>query len=183
MTILIIGIIVFFALHFVPSFPGIKQGLVDRMGLMGYRGFFSVLSTAGLALIVWGYWQSEFTPVYEPSPNARYITMACVLLAFVCLASANMQNHIRKALKHPMLVGIGLWALGHLIANGDLASIILFGAFLIYAVIDILAANAQGRVKVVEPKLTHDVIAIIAGLALYAVVLYLHPIVIGVAII
>jgi uncharacterized membrane protein len=183
MTILIIGLIVFFAVHFVPGMPGLKQNLIDRFGDNGYRGLFSVAALAGLGLVIWGFSSAEFIEVFEPPAWGRHVTMVCVLLAMICLASSSFKGRIRKAISHPMLFGIGFWSLGHLFANGDLAALLLFGSFLVFAVIDVFLANAQNRIASFEPKAMHDLFAIIGGVVIYAVFFMLHPYVIGVAII
>jgi len=183
MTILIIGLIVFFAIHFVPAMPALKASLKDRLGANGYQGAFSLISFAGLGLIIWGYSQAEWAPIYEPPTWGRHVTMAAVLLAIICLVSSNLKGRIKKILRHPMLVGIVLWGTGHLFANGDLASVLLFGSFVVYSLLDIALANAQGRVASVEVTPVHDAIAVVGGIVLYGVFLFLHPYVIGVPVI
>jgi len=180
MTLLIIGLILFFAIHFVPAMPGLKASLVGRMGENGYKGLFSLVSLAGLVLMIWGYVSAPFETVYTPPDGGRMVASVLVLLGLIALAAFHLQSYTRKFLKHPMLVGIALWSLGHLFANGDLASVLLFGSFFAYSIIDMTVATAQGRVKQVTPKAAHDVIGLVAGIAIYAILLYLHPIVIGV---
>lgn len=183
MTILIIGLIVFFAVHFVPAVTGLKQSLKDRLGANGYQGLFSLVAAAGLGLIIWGYAQAEWVTLYDPPVWGRHVTMLAVLAALICLAAFNLRGRIKKALRHPMLTGIALWAAGHLFANGDVASVLLFGSFLVYSLLDIMLANAQGRVAGIEVKPLHDVIAVAAGLVVYLVFIFLHPYVIGVPVI
>jgi len=183
MTILIIGLILFFAMHFVPALPDFKQSLIERFGKMGYRGLFSILSLIGLVMIIWGKGAAEYVDLYEPPAGGRHGTMALVLVAFILLASYQLKSRIRKLLRHPMLVAIALWGLGHLLANGDVASVVLFGSFLVYAVLAILLANAQKPAPQFDVKPLHDVIAVIAGIAIYVVVLFAHPWLIGVPVI
>lgn len=180
---LVIGLVLFFAVHFVPAMAGLKQSLRNRLGANGYRGLFSLVSLAGLALIVWGYATAETSHVYTPPVWGRHATMALVLLAFICLAAANMRGNIRKTLRHPMLTGIALWGTGHLLANGDLVSVLLFGSFVTYAVLDMVIATSQGRVAQFEVKPAHDIVAVVAGAAVYVGFLFLHPYVIGVAVV
>jgi uncharacterized membrane protein len=183
MTILIVGLVIFFAVHFLPSMTAVRQGLIARRGEGPYKGLFSVVSLIGFGLIIWGYSQSEFVAVYDPPAWGRHVTMALVLLAFICFAYFHLKSRIRKAIGHPMLFGIALWAIGHLFANGDQASLLLFGSFLVFSVIDILIANAQGRVKQFEVKPAHDFIGVGVGVVLYVVFFALHPYIIGVPII
>ncbi len=109
MTLLIIGLVIFFAVHLVPAMTGLKQSLKDRFGDNGYRGVFTVISLVGFVLIIWGYARAEWADVYFPPDWGRSVTMILVLLAFILLAAANMKGRIRKTLKHPMLIGILLW--------------------------------------------------------------------------
>lgn len=183
MTLLIIGLLLFFGVHFVPAAPGLKQSLTDRLGANGYKGVFSLVSAAGLGLIIWGYSRAEFVAVYDPPLWGRHVTMLLVLMAFICLAAFDLKTRIKRLLQHPMLIGIILWGAGHLLANGDLASVMMFGAFVAYGVADILLANAQGRVKESEVKPFHDLLAIVGGLVIYAVFIMIHPYVIGVPVI
>lgn len=183
MTKLLIGLVLFFAVHFVPAMTGVKQSLRDRFGANGYRGAFSLVSLAGFALIIWGYATAETSHVYAPPVWGRHVTMALVLLAFVCLAAANMRGNIRKTLRHPMLIGVALWGIGHLLANGDLVSVLLFGSFVAYAILDMVIATSQGRVAEFEVKPANDIVAVLAGVVAYAIFLFLHPYVIGVAVV
>ena len=183
MTLLILGLGLFVAVHFVPAMTGFKQSLKDRFGENGYRGLFSILSFAGLGLIIFGYANAEWTTVYDPPTWGRHVTLILVLLAFIFFAAANMKGRIRRTLKHPMLIGVTLWGTGHLLANGDLASVVLFGTFIAYSLIDIMLANAQGRVAVFEVKPVHDVMAVVGGLMVYIGFVFLHPYIIGVPVI
>ncbi len=183
MTILITGLIIFFAIHLVPVVPGFKQSLIERFGKMGYRGLFSVLSLIGLVMIIWGKGSAEFIDLYEPPKGGRHGAMALVLVAFILLASYQLKSRIRKTLRHPMLIAIALWGLGHLLANGDVASVVLFGSFFAYAVLAIVLANAQNPAPQFDVNPRHDLIAVIAGIAIYVVVLFSHPWLIGVAVV
>ena len=180
MILLIFGLIIFFAIHLVPALPDVKQNLIERFGKMGYRGLFSILALIGLALIIWGKGAAEFIDLYEPPKGGRHATMALVLISFILLASFKLNSWIRKTLRHPMLLAIALWGLGHLLANGDLASVVLFGSFFAYAVTAIVLANAQKPAPQFDVIPRHDVIAVIAGIAIYVVVLFAHPWLIGV---
>lgn len=183
MTLLISGLVIFFAVHLVPAMTGLKQSLKGRLGDNGYRGTFSIVSLIGIALIIWGFSQAEWADVYFPPDWGRHVNMVLVLVAFVCFAAANMRGRIRKTLRHPMLIGILLWGTGHLLANGDLASVLLFGSFVAYAIVDMALASAQGRIAQFDVKPAHDIMAVVGGAAVYAIFLFLHPYVIGVPVI
>lgn len=180
MTLLLIGLGIFFAMHLVPVMTGIKAALKQRMGEKGYAGMFSLVSLAGLVLIVWGYANSEWVTVYDPPTWGRHVTLPLVAVAFILLASANMKGRIRKTLKHPMLIGIALWGTGHLFANGDLASVVLFASFVAYAIVDSVLATAQGRIAQFDVVPRHDVMALVGGLVAYVAFMFLHPYIIGV---
>jgi uncharacterized membrane protein len=186
MTLLLIGIVVFLGVHLLPALPEIREQLIERLGKNLYRGLFSALSALGFVLIVWGFARAPFLQVWTPPSWTRHVAMLLMLPVFILIIAAYLPGKIKEAVKHPFLVAIKTWALAHLIANGDLASIILFGSFLAYAVIDRVALKhraATGLVTVSQapdsPR--NDIIAVVGGLIFYAVFLvWLHPLLIGV---
>ena len=185
MILLIIGIVAVIGIHLLPAFPDLRDRLIERLGKNGYRIFFSVVSTLGLVLLIWGFAKAPFIQIWSPPGWTRHIAMLLMLPVFVLLIAAYLPGRIKAAVKNPFLDAISTWALAHLIANGDLASIILFGSFLAYAVFDRIRLKrraATGLVTVPEtgpPR--NDVIAVVGGLALYGVFLvWLHPLLIGV---
>lgn len=178
MWILILGLLVFFSVH---SVRMVAPGFRDRQLELSpgrWKGIYALVSTIGLGLIIWGWiaFRGEAPELYEPPAWGRHVAMGLVWIAFVLLASANMPpGRIRVFLKHPMLTGIILWAAGHLFANGDLASVLLFGSFLLYAAVNRVAVIARGdpAPEVTRPR--SDLIAVLAGTALYVLfVLWLH---------
>lgn len=181
MTILIIGLAVFLGVHLLPAMPAVRAALVARWGEQRYKGVFSIASAAGLALIVAGYAGSgERVAVFAPLPAAKAVAPAAMTLSFVLLAAANMRGHLRRLLRHPMLLGVLIWSLVHLLANGDRAGVALFGAFLAYALIDLVSAISRGAVKSFEPNGRHDVIAVLAGVVVALVVMTFHRLLFGV---
>src|SRR5690606_20079705 len=126
MAILIAGLAIFFLPHLVPMFPSARTRLAGALGEGPYKALFTGASLLGIIVIVWGKSVADFVPVYEPPAWGRQATMLLVLLAFICLFAFHLQGRIRRTLRHPFLTGIGLWGIGHLLANGDLASILLF---------------------------------------------------------
>jgi len=186
MTLLVLGIAIFLGVHLIPALPEIREQLIARLGRNLYRGLFSALAALGFVLIVWGFASAPFLQVWSPPGWTRYVAMVLMLPVFVLLIAAYLPGKIKETVKHPFLVAIKTWALAHLIANGDLASIILFGSFLTYAVIDRVALKhrpATGLVTVGEapdaPR--NDIIAVVGGLVFYVVFLiWLHPLLIGV---
>ena len=175
MTLLVLGLVLFIGIHLVPSAPPLRAKLVQGLGEGPYKGVFALVSAAGLVLIVLG-WPGTQVPVHAFSPLAAAGKAAPVVvtLAFILFAAANMRTHIRAKLRHPMLIGLLLWAVVHLLANGDLAGTVLFGSFAAYAIFAIASAESRGAVKPVMPTWKHDAIAVVAGLALAYVVMHFH---------
>ncbi len=125
MTLLIIGIAVFLGIHLLPTVGGWREKLVGRLGLDGYKVLFSLLSIASFALLVYGFARAPLIQVWSPPSWTRWVAIVLMLPAFIFLVAAYVPGQIKAKLKHPFLVAIKTWALAHLIANGDLASIIL----------------------------------------------------------
>lgn len=185
MTVLIVGIIVMIGIHLVPTFPDVRDRLIVQLGVAGYRILFSIVSTLGLVLLIWGFARAPFVQIWSPPDWTRYVAMVLMLPVFILLIAAYVPGQIKAKVKNPFVDAISTWALAHLIANGDLASIILFGSFLAYSVYDRIALKrraATGLVTVAEtgpPR--NDIIAVVGGLALYVIFLvWLHPLLIGV---
>jgi uncharacterized membrane protein len=187
MTLLIIGIIAFLGVHALPTFPDLRARLVGQWGEAGYRIAFSLISIAAFVLLVYGFAKAPVVQVWSPPDWTRWVAIVLMLPAFIFLVAAYFPGRIKASLKHPFLVAIKTWALAHLIANGDLASIILFGSFLAYAVYDRIALKRRqptGLVAAMGPaKPQNDVIAVLGGTALYVIFLvWLHPLLIGQAV-
>ncbi|HVL74981.1 MAG TPA: NnrU family protein [Noviherbaspirillum sp.] len=183
MTILVLGLVLFLGIHLVPTSPALRMQLAGRLGEHGYRGGFSAMAAIGLILIVVGYGIAPPGPqLFEPLHAARVWAPAAMVLSFILLAAANMRTHLRRVLRHPMLIGVGLWALVHLLANGSLRATILFGAFLAYVVLDFASATARHAVKTFSPAFSQDVIAVAAGTVLALLVMALHGWLFGVAV-
>jgi uncharacterized membrane protein len=136
---------------------------------------FALISALGLALIVIGYSRAPSEPrLFNPFPGAIAIAPIAMAVSFVLLAAANMRAHIRRAVRHPMLIGIGIWAMVHLLANGHAKATLLFGAFLAYAAIDIISATGRHAVKPFKPVAKQDAIAVVAGILLALLVMTFH---------
>lgn len=188
MTLLIVGIIIFFGVHYLPAFPSARAGLMNAIGENGYKIFFSVFSILGLVLLIYGFATAPLIPIWTPPIWTRHLALLLMLPAFIFLVAAYVPGHIKRAIKHPMLAAIKTWALAHLLANGDLAGMILFGSFLVFAVLDRIALKGREPSELVETKgaggLRGDVIAVVLGTVFYAVFLiWLHPLLIGRAVV
>lgn len=186
MAILIVGLIVFLGIHSISIFaPGLRDGLAARLGAGPWRGIYSLISLVGFVLLVWGYGVARREPVvlYSPPFWTHHVTALLMLPVFPLLFAAYFPGRIKAALKHPMLVAVKLWAVAHLISNGTLADVLLFGAFLAWAVADRMSYKhrTQRPLKGAPPAARNDVIVVVVGLALYvAFVLWLHLKLIGV---
>jgi uncharacterized membrane protein len=184
MTLLIIGIVVFLGLHLLPAVSGLREKLVGRLGENGYKALFSLLSIAGFVLLVYGFAKAPVIQVWSPPGWTRWVAIVLMLPAFIFLVAAYVPGKIKSRLKHPFLVAIKTWALAHLIANGDLASIILFGSFLAYAVFDRITLKRRKPTSLIGVAASgpprNDLIAVVLGTVLYVVFLvWLHPLLIG----
>jgi len=183
-----LGMAIFFGAHLFAAFrPRGAGDLRVRMGESVYRAAFSVVSIAGLALLIVGYGDVRGAPsLWFPPEWARHIPMALMLPAMIFFVAAEApMGRIKRAAKHPMLAGVKLWAFGHLAANGDLPSVILFGAFLAYAVLDRIVVKRRAAPSQPTPVTAKgDVIAVVGGIGLYLViVLWAHTALIGVPVI
>jgi uncharacterized membrane protein len=185
MTTLILGLVLFFAAHSFTMFRTARSRVVERLGVLPYRGLYSLLALVGFVLIVLGYGDAPRIALWTPPYWLRHVTMVLMLPVFVLLVAAYLPGHLKARVGNPMLIALKTWAFAHLLANGDLASVLLFGAFLAWAVIDLVAVKRGGRTPVVAaPRALYDVVAVIAGLALYAgFVSGLHRLVSGVPLI
>mgnify|MGYP001080072576 CR=1 FL=1 len=187
MTLLIIGLILFLGIHSIRIVADpLRQSLVDRMGLLPFKAVYAVVSIVGLVLIVQGYGAARLDPVvlYQPPAFLRHLTMLLMLIVFPALLAAYFPGRIQSTLKHPMLVAVKAWALSHLLVNGTLADVLLFGGFLAWAVADRISVKrrADSSPFVQMPATgVNDVIVVVGGLGLYlAFVFWLHRLLIGV---
>jgi uncharacterized membrane protein len=186
LAILILGLAVFLGAHLFVSFRDDRARMIARLGTGGYRALFAMNALIGLALIVWGFAQYRthgWIQIWSPPAFMRHITIGLMLLAAIFFTAAFIPSHIKAKLKHPMLAGVKTWALAHLLSNGDLGSILLFGSFLAWGVYARIAAKQRGDVGTMTAPSgwTNDIIAVALGIVIYlALGFAFHPIVIGV---
>ena len=182
MNLLILGIIIFFSIHLVPISP-LKNILINQLGENKYKGLYSLIALVGLLIIIYGFGHADFYHVWDPLPYSREIAIALMPISMVLLVAANMQTNIKRYIKHPMLVAILVWSFVHLIGNGDLRSIILFASFGVYALIDIIfSKKVLTTNNTTNYTLAKDIIVIIIGLLIYAIIVHFHQYIAGVAI-
>jgi uncharacterized membrane protein len=183
---MILGLALFLGAHSLPTMVDRRAALLGRLGEGGYKGAFSMASLAGLVLIAIGYGlyrQSGYIQLWTPPRGLSHLTLLLMWPALIAFVAAYLPGEIKRRLKHPMLVGVKIWAFSHLIANGDLGSLILFGAILAWAVYDrISVKKRQPDAGAGIPKGfgRNDVIAILIGTAAWGLLIKLHPWLIGV---
>lgn len=191
MALFILGAILFFSSHLLPAFAGPRAALRERLGDGPYRGLYSLVALAGVVLIVMGYadWRFAGSPqLWDPPTFLRHLTLLLMLPVFPLLFAAYMPGRIKVAVKHPMILAVKVWAFAHLLANGDLASMVLFGLFLAWGVVDRISLKrreAAGLVRVSrEGSARYDLIAVALGLVVYGLFVWkLHTWLIGVPVI
>lgn len=180
MILLVTGVLLTSLLHLVAAVPSLKARIKKRTGEKAYGPAFGIASLAGIAITVLGWRASAFVPVYDAPEWGRIAAFLFTLVAFICLGIFIFRGSLRQKLRFPMALGAISWAVGHLLANGDLASIILFGGFLAYAVAHIAIGTANGVRPSPEVRGGHDLLSVMIGIALYGVMAQLHGALIGV---
>ncbi len=190
LAIMIVGLALFFGTHLVTTRRELRARLIAARGEAAYKIGYSLLSALGLVLIVWGfsrYRTSGWIEVWSPPVAMRHVALALMPFAVILVVASYVRGRIYATLKHPMLAGVKLWALVHLLANGDLGSIVLFGSFLAWAVYDRISLKHRsdaGAPPIPVGGLRNDVIAVTLGVVAYlALALAFHPFVIGVPVI
>lgn len=180
MTLLAIGLIVFIGIHSLPMFPVLRQTLVARFQLKGYKLLFTAVAVLGLVLIIIGKAKANFVHVYMPPSWGRHPAMLLMLFAFILLPAAHMPGNIKRFTRHPMLWGVVLWSVAHLLANGDQASLLLFGGLGLYSLVDMVSANRRGaRLQAERVPARKDAMVVMAGVLSYFIFLVLHPYLFG----
>ncbi|HEX8164396.1 MAG TPA: NnrU family protein [Beijerinckiaceae bacterium] len=190
MTLLVLGLVLFLGSHVFTLARGPRDALVARLGEGPYKGLYSLVALAGVALIAVGfgrYRAAGYIPVWEPPVFTRHLALLLVWAAFVMVAAAYLPGRIKRALKHPMLAGVKVWAAAHLLANGDLGSILLFGSILAWAVVARISAKRRDEVRdhagpaAAPAGVRNDLIAVAIGTVVWlAFVWRLHTWLIGV---
>jgi uncharacterized membrane protein len=190
LVVMILGLALFFAAHTLTTQRDLRGRFVASMGEGGYKVGYALVSLAGLALIIWGFALYRATGVWNiwhPPTFLKHLNVALMLPATILVAASYIRGGIYTKLKHPMLTGIKLWAFGHLLANGDLGGIILFGSFLAWAVFDRISLKHRadaGAPPIPVGGATNDLIAVAVGVVAYlALAFAFHPVVIGIPVV
>ena len=184
---LILGLVVFLGVHVLTSLRETRARLIERLGPGPYKALYSLIAAVGFVLIVIGFGRYRATgwiDIWHPPAWTRVVAAVLIWPAFISVTAAYIRGDIARTLKHPMLVGIKLWAFAHLIANGDLGSIILFGSVLAWAVYDRISLKHRsdaGAPPIPYGGRQNDIIAVVVGTIIYlAFGLVFHPLWIGV---
>ncbi len=178
MSLLVLGLLLFLGTHTIPVVaPRWRQGMIARLGEAPFKGLYALASLVGFVFIIWGFAKASTHPalIYTPALGARRITAALMPFALIlAVASVLPPGRIKRWVRHPLLIGTILFAVGHLLANGDLAGIILFGAFLLWAIVDLASAFRWSPATTPAGGLSTagDVAAIVAGLVLYGLLVW-----------
>ena len=181
MALLIGGLVLFIGVHLLPSSGRLRAALAARLGENGYKILFSLVSVAGLVLTAVGYGQAPRDQIFEPSQTARTLLPVAMAIAFMLVVIANVPGRIRRALRHPMLAGVLIWSTLHLLANGDLASNVMFGAFALWAVFAILSEEYRARrLGSGQGSWKFDLGGAVAGLLVFWLVFRFHANLFGV---
>ena len=190
LLVMILGLVLFFAAHIFTTKREARAQVIARLGERPYAILYSLVSLAGLVLIIWGfahYRAAGEIGVWDPPRAFKHITLALMLPAVILVVASYIRGRIFVTLKHPMLAGVMLWAAGHLLANGDLGGIILFGSFLIWAVYDRISMRWRtdsGAPPIPVGGITNDMIAVVVGVVVYlALAFVFHPVAIGVPVV
>jgi uncharacterized membrane protein len=188
MLMLIIGLLVFLGVHSLRiSGENWRTALIATRGEGPYKGVYSLVSAIGLGLLIWGYGLARQEPVvlWQPMGWTRHLAALLMLISFVMLAAAYVPgNGIKSALKHPMVLGVKVWALAHLLSNNTLADVLLFGGFLVWAVVDFRSARQRDRkagTVYASGSLPRTVLTVVLGLLVWVVFsFWAHGLLIGV---
>lgn len=188
MSLLVLGLVLFLGVHSVSIVaPAWRDGQVARRGERAWKGVYALVSLVAFVLLIYGYGLARQAPVvlYSPPAALRHLALLLMLPVFPLLFAAYMPGRIQRAAKHPMLLAVKFWAAAHLLANGTLADVLLFGAFLVWAVADRISVKRRGAPRSVPgapPSAFNDIVALVGGLVVYVVFLFwAHHWLIGVA--
>ncbi len=183
MTLMILGLALWWASHMFPIFlSGPRAAVIARLGAGPYKGLFALVSLAAIVLMVTGYRQAEFTTVWTPPAWTMHLNNLLMLLAIFLIGAKNAKSSAKHYVRHPMLAGVALWTVAHLLVNGDLASILLFGGLLVWALHAMIGTNARDGAWERPPKgdraglVRHGIITVVV----FAVIVAIHGPLLGV---
>lgn len=184
MGLLITGMLGFIIIHAIPSVTPLRKNLGNSLGEEKFKLLFSLVSLVAFITLIVGMVRAPFELVWVTPLWGRNAALVLMALAFICLVASGAPTNITRYTRHPMLWGIVFWSLAHLLANGDKASLILFGGFGLYSLYAMLSQTLRGAKKsdITQP-LAKDIVTVVVGLVVYAVFLVVHPWLFGPAVI
>ena len=185
MGLLIAGLLIWSLVHFIPSLAmPLKQKLINQWGEKAYKGLFTVLILTALALIIFGWRSTTPSLLYQLPGFTRHIAMLLVLIAFILFGASNYPTRIKQFVRHPQLTGVVVWAIAHLVLNGDSRSVLLFGSMGLWAILQIVFINGREGEWVKQPVPTwpREIRGLAISLVVFVVVVMLHPYLAGVSI-
>jgi uncharacterized membrane protein len=177
MALFLVGITLFCVVHLFPALaPASRENLVFKLGENPYKGIYSLLILVGLVLIVLGWQATVPRPVYAPVLGPGVLPSLLILVGLVLFFAAQLRGYLRRTLRHPQMLGTILWAMAHLLTNGDTRSVILFGSLLVWAILEILLCNRRDgpRAELPAASARHDLIAVVIGGVAFAVIWHFH---------
>jgi uncharacterized membrane protein len=184
MTKLTLGVLLWSLTHFIPAlFPGLRDSMARKLGENGFKGVFTLLMIAAIYLIISGWKASIPESVYLPPAWGRHLTALLMLIAMLLFVAPYHATNIKRVLRHPQLTGVVIWGAGHLLANGEARSIVLFGGLTAWAILEILLINRRegAWVKPDSVPIKRDLILAAAGITLYLVLAFSHRWLFGVS--
>jgi uncharacterized membrane protein len=187
MTFIYLGALLFGGSHlFSILFPALRDGFRKSLGDKLWKALYGLVSLAGLVFLVIGYSKSRAGPavadiLYDAPYSLRHVTMLLVLIGFILIGASHGKGYLKTWLHNPMSIGVSLWAIGHLLVNGQRSDVWLFGTFLVVGLADIILSEMRGKRPSHVPRVRSDIIAVIVGMVLYVIFLFgFHPYVLNV---
>ena len=183
MTILALGVVMWAAVHlFASIFPDLRERLIDAIGAGPYKGVFAADIAISLVLIIWGYRSADWVYVYDPPSWGIHLNNLLMLFAIYLFGVGGARGWLATMLRHPQLTGVIVWAAAHLLANGDQASVILFGGMAVWAVAEIVIINRKtGAWSPPEPAgMAAEIKLAVITLVIFAVIIFAHGWLLGV---
>jgi len=184
MVVLCLGLALWIGVHFVPTLgTGLRTRLVARLGLGPYKGLFSILIVTSLVIIVLGWRSTPPEIIYLPPAWGRHAAMALMVVALLLFFAARLPNNLKRVLRHPQLTGVALWALAHLLSNGETRSLLLFIGLGAWALLQMLAINSRDGewVRPAPVPALRNIVWVGVSLVIYGLLLYLHKYITGIA--
>lgn len=177
MSSLIVALVIWSLIHFIPAAAvDFRAGLVKKLGPATYKAVFTVVAIGALLLLIHGWKAAPVHAVFSPPSWGVHAAMGLSLLASFCFFAPYVSNNLRRLIRHPQLTGVVLWAAGHLLANGEARSTVLFGGFAVWAILEMILLNRRDGVWTKPAPVPHsaDLRLFMAGIGFYALILYSH---------